>query len=195
MEGASASVIAVPKGGGALQAVGETLSPDAHTGTANFSIPLTPPRGRNGFAPQLAVAYSRGSPNGPFGFGMSLAIPGVTPRTAKGIPRYRDAAPDPLLHDVFILFGAEDLVPVESGENLKPCPWTEGLFARIERRLDLDSVVRKKHGLVSRYGVVLPGENDRAVIANQADTRRTSAWKLSATADLCGDDTRRLRRF
>jgi hypothetical protein len=62
--------------------------------------------GRNGFQPQLALAYSTGQGNGPFGLGWNLSIPALTRRTEKGVPRYAD-------RDVFVLSGAEDLVPVE----------------------------------------------------------------------------------
>jgi hypothetical protein len=43
--------IVLPKGGGALHGIGETFSPDLHTGTGNFTIPVALPPGRNGFQP------------------------------------------------------------------------------------------------------------------------------------------------
>src|SRR5690242_19360888 len=105
--GASSGLaISLPKGGGALHGIGETFSADLHTGTGNFSIPIALPPGRNGFQPELSLAYSTGTGNGPFGLGWELSIPGVTRKTSKGVPRYDDAT------DIFILSGAEDLVPV-----------------------------------------------------------------------------------
>jgi hypothetical protein len=50
--GTSSQVISVPKGGGALSGIGETFSPDLHTGTGNFSVPIALPPGRNGFQPE-----------------------------------------------------------------------------------------------------------------------------------------------
>jgi hypothetical protein len=41
-------IIAVPKGDGALQGIAEKFSPDLHTGSGNFTIPIALPRGRNG---------------------------------------------------------------------------------------------------------------------------------------------------
>ena len=106
----ASDIIAVPKAGGALKGLGETFSPDLHTGTGNFTVPIAIPSGRNGFQPQLNLTYSTGNGNGPFGLGWVLSIPGVARKTAKKIPRYQDS-------DVFVLSGAEDLVPVEHGNG------------------------------------------------------------------------------
>ena len=113
---------------------------------------LCPP-GRNGFQPDLSLVYSTGNGNGPFGLGWGLSIPGVSRKTSKGIPRYDDTT------DVFILSGAEDLVPVfgELPGEMRYRPRTEGLFALITFRRDTDTndsfwEVRSKDGLVSRYG-------------------------------------------
>ena len=102
----SSPAISLPKGGGALQGIGEKFSPDLHSGTGNFSVPLALPPGRNGFQPQLNLAYSSGHAMGPFGLGWSLDVPGVSRQTSKGLPVYDDGA------DTFVLSGAEDLVPV-----------------------------------------------------------------------------------
>src|SRR2546427_12712526 len=85
-------VISLPKGGGALAGLGETFAPDLHTGTGNFTLPITLPAGRNGFQPSLSIGYSTGQGNGPFGLGWSLSIPGVGRKTSKGVPRYDDRA-------------------------------------------------------------------------------------------------------
>ena len=64
--------ISTPQGGGALHGIGETFSPDLHTGTGNFTVPIAMPPGRNGFQPQLSLVYSTGNGNGPYGLGWSL---------------------------------------------------------------------------------------------------------------------------
>jgi hypothetical protein len=69
---------------------------------------LPPVRGRSGFGPQLSLSYDSGSGNGPFGFGWTLSLPAITRKTDKGLPQYRDARES----DVYVLSGAEDLVPV-----------------------------------------------------------------------------------
>src|SRR4030095_2702420 len=118
-------IISLPKGGGAQRGLGEKFSPDLHTGTGNFTVPIALPPGRNGFQPELNLVYSTGNGNGPFGLGWSLGIPGVSRKTSKGIPIYDDAK------DVFLLSGVEDLVPVpNTPSGLQSYrPRTEGIFA------------------------------------------------------------------
>ena len=73
-----------------------------------MSVPIATSPGRSGFGPQLSLSYDSGAGNGPFGFGWSISLPSITRKTDKGLPQYRDAEDS----DVFILSGAEDLVPV-----------------------------------------------------------------------------------
>jgi hypothetical protein len=40
MNAASSDAVSLPKGGGALQGIGEKFAPDLHTGTGNFTVPL-----------------------------------------------------------------------------------------------------------------------------------------------------------
>src|SRR5262245_58668409 len=110
-------IISLPKGGGAQNGLDEKFSPDLHTGTGNFTVPIALPPGRNGFQPQLSLVYSTGTGNGYFGLGWSLSVPGVTRKTSKGIPRYRDSATQLKDRDVFLLSGAEDLVELGSFTN------------------------------------------------------------------------------
>jgi RHS repeat-associated protein len=141
--------LSLPKGGGAIHGIGEKFGANPVTGTGSMTVPIATSPGRSGFGPQLSLSYDSGAGNGPFGFGWSLSIPSITRKTDKGLPRYDDAHE----FDVFILSGAEDLVPVlvESGgqwqsEVIPPRtvngvtytirryrPRIEGLFARIER--------------------------------------------------------------
>src|SRR6266699_3235019 len=101
--GGSGQLISLPKGGGAMQGIGEKFSPDLHTGTGNFTVPIALPPGRNGFQPKLELAYSTGAGNGLIGLGRDFGIAGVSRKTSKGVPLYRDAAPDPADRDIFIL--------------------------------------------------------------------------------------------
>ena len=115
----------------------------------SLTVPIYTSPGRSGFGPQLSLSYDSGAGNGPFGFGWSLALPSITRKTDKGLPQYMDAEES----DIFILSGAEDLVPLLVKNNgqwvrevLPPRtvygkqysihryrPRVEGLFARIER--------------------------------------------------------------
>lgn len=138
--------ISLPKGGGAIRGMGEKFSANPVTGTGSMSIPLPISKGR-GFTPQLSLSYDSGAGNGPFGWGWSLSLPTISRKTDKGLPRYFDDDES----DVYLLSGAEDLVPIldingnrfqetvtDTGNNQKYTvyryrPRIEGLFARIER--------------------------------------------------------------
>ncbi|MBI4519150.1 MAG: VCBS repeat-containing protein [Deltaproteobacteria bacterium] len=100
--------ISLPKGGGAIRGIGEKVAANPVTGTGSMTVPIATSPGRSGFGPQLSLSYDSGAGNGPFGFGWSLSLPAITRKTDKGLPQYRDAEES----DVYILSGAEDLVPV-----------------------------------------------------------------------------------
>jgi RHS repeat-associated protein len=105
---ARAPTLQLPKGGGAIRGIGEKFGTNPVTGTASMSVPIATSPGRSGFGPQLSLSYDSGAGNGPFGFGWSLSLPSITRKTDKGLPQYFDAVDS----DVFMLAGAEDLVPV-----------------------------------------------------------------------------------
>lgn len=137
--------------------MGEKFAANPVTGTGSMTVPIATSPGRSGFGPQISLSYDSGAGNGPFGFGWSLSLPAITRKTDKGLPRYRDWSSDPADADVFVLSGAEDLVPVfrqaangswvtDADGNLlihedpidgylvrRYRPRIEGLFARIER--------------------------------------------------------------
>jgi RHS repeat-associated protein len=137
--------VSLRKGGGALSGIGEKFAANPVTGTGSMTVPLATSPGRSGFGPQLSLSYDSGAGNGPFGLGWSLSLPSITRRTDKGLPRYENKDES----DVFILSGAEDLVPVLI--EVSPGKWTrdeaprgdylvtryrpriEGLFSRVER--------------------------------------------------------------
>ena len=104
----SAPTISLPRGGGAIRGMGEKFVANPVTGTGSMAVPIATSPGRSGFGPQLSLSYDSGAGNGPFGFGWSLSLPSITRKTDKGLPKYHDAEDS----DVFILSGAEDLVPV-----------------------------------------------------------------------------------
>ena len=179
-----------------MHGIGEKFSPDLHTGTGNFTVPIALPPGRNGFQPQLSLKYSTGTGNGPFGLGWALSIPGVSRKTSKGVPTYDPES------DVFILSGVEDLVPVaipieQTNGVTRYHPRTEGLFAQILHHCDPQNdywEVLSKDGLVSTYGTPRPpsapaGWIDSAAIQNPdpQKPRQIFAWKLTSTQDRFGN--------
>jgi len=161
--------INLPKGGGAINGIGEKFQVNAITGTGNASIPLPVSPGRNGFNPSLNLSYDSGAGNSAFGLGWNVSIPSISRKTAKGLPQYNDTDES----DVFLLSGAEDLVPfLDEKNNWKRkirkdldhdytvyfyCPRTEGLFARIEKWVhnetnDVFWKTTSKENITSFYG-------------------------------------------
>ena len=144
-----APTVNLPKGGGAIRGMGEKFAANPVTGTGSLSVPIATSPGRSGFGPQLSLSYDSGAGNSSFGLGWNLSLPSITRKTDKGLPRYNDADES----DVFILSGAEDLVPVLDKKPLTVCdekkvpvyiiyfyrPRVEGLFAQIERWVKQDN--------------------------------------------------------
>ena len=104
----TAPSISMPKGGGAIKGIDEKFSVNALNGTAGLEIPLPLTPGRGGFTPALSVSYNSGSGNSEFGLGWGLSLPAIQRKTDRKLPLYDDAQES----DVFLLAGAEDLVPV-----------------------------------------------------------------------------------
>src|SRR5881275_2929440 len=88
----AAPTLSLPKGGGAIRGMGEKFAANPVTGTGSMTVPLATSPGRSGFGPQLSLSYDSGASNGPFGFGWSIALPSITRKTDKGLPRYGDTA-------------------------------------------------------------------------------------------------------
>ena len=185
-----APAIQLPKGGGAIRGIGEKFAANPVTGTGTMSVPIATSPGRSGFGPQLSLSYDSGSGNGPFGFGWSLSLPSITRKTDKGLPRYHDAGES----DVFILSGAEDLVPVP-GESMRTVdgtayrvhgyrPRVEGLFARIERWTSTIDATNVCWRSVSRDNITTwYGRNAESRICDPADAARIFSWLICQSHD------------
>ena len=93
-----APTISLPKGGGAIRGIGEKFAANPVTGTGSMTVPIATSPGRSGFGPQLSLSYDSGAGNGPFGLGWNLALPAITRKTDKGLPRYQDACRVQKLH-------------------------------------------------------------------------------------------------
>ena len=92
---------------GSIRGIDEKFAANPVNGSGSMSVPLALSPGRAAFGPQLELSYDSLSGNGVFGFGWTLSLPSITRKTDKGLPRYLD----PDRSDVFVLAGAEDLVP------------------------------------------------------------------------------------
>ncbi len=196
-QGLKAPSISLPKGGGAIKGIGEKFAANPVTGTGSMTVPIATSPGRSGFGPQLSFSYDSGAGNGPFGFGWSLSLPSITRKTDKGLPQYLDVEES----DVFILSGAEDLVPV-LGLDGKPFhipdrtietktyqirryrPRIEGLFARIERWTNANDPEDVHWRSISKDNILITyGLDSSSRIVDPEDQHRIFSWLISETRD------------
>lgn len=190
--------ISLPNGGGTISGMGEKFAANPVTGTGSMTVPIPTSPGRSGFGPELSLAYDSASGNGPFGFGWSLSLPSITRKTDKGLPQYRDE----IESDVYILSGAEDLVPLRREDSTRHVdntldpdytvrryrPRVEGLFARIERwtRRDTGEIHWRS---ISRDNITsIYGPDNESRIFDPADhdpehPTRIFRWLLRRTYD------------
>lgn len=188
----SAPKVELPKGGGAIRGIGEKFAANPVNGTGSMSVLIATSPGRAGFGPQLSISYDSGAGNGIFGFGWSLAMPSITRKTDKGLPRYNDVDQS----DVFILSGAEDLVPLLNAdetryENTTDATYTihryrpriEGLFARIERWTHkINGSVHWRS--ISRDNILtIYGQDAQSQINDPENPTRIFSWLICETRD------------
>lgn len=188
----AAPSISLPKGGGAIRGIGEKFVANPVTGTGATTVPVWTTSGRGNFGPSLSLSYDSGAGNGPFGLGWTLSLPSITRRTDKGIPRYDDQSES----DVFILSGAEDLVPLlgPDGQRIHDDqtapgyvidrfrPRVEGLFSRIERWTAAEGAVHWRS--ITRDNVLtVYGADDRSRIVDPDHAGHVFSWLISETRD------------
>ena len=196
--------ISLPKGGGAIRGMGEKFSSNPVTGTGSMSIPIATSPGRSGFGPQLSLSYDSAAGNGLFGFGWGVTLPVIKRKTDKGLPRYSDVEDS----DVFILSGAEDLVPVyrqdldgnwvgdqdgrlvireEEREGFRVRhyrPRIEGSFARIERWTNADDPTDIHWRSISKDNILtLYGKDTNSRIFDPENPRHIFSWLICETRD------------
>jgi RHS repeat-associated protein len=204
----AAPSLSLPKGGGAIRGIGEKFAANPVTGTGAMTVPIATSQGRSGFGPQLALSHDSGAGNGPFGLGWNLSLPAITRKTDKGLPKYQDAEES----DVFILSGAEDLVPVfkqdAQGNWVRDAqgkmvfheedrdvgtftyrvrryrPRIEGLFARIERWVNLSDPHDTFWRSISKDNITtFYGKTAESRIADPTDPARIFTWLICQSND------------
>ena len=204
----SVPTITLPKGGGAIRGIGEKFAANPVTGTGSMSVPIATSPGRSGFGPQLSLSYNSGSGNSPFGFGWDLSLPSITRKTDKGLPQYLDGHSSNQDSDIFILSGAEDLVPVyrkdEVDELVRDAqgnlvihedeidgyrvrryrPRIEGLFARIERWTRITDTADVHWRSISKDNILtIYGKDSNSRIADPESPTRIFSWLICETRD------------
>jgi RHS repeat-associated protein len=185
------ATISLPRGGGAIRGIDEKFSINPSNGTLSLSVPLPMTPSREEFVPPITLRYDSGAGNGVVGLGWALELPEIRRRTDRQIPRYRDD------EDVFVLTGAEDLVPAATWDGAAWAPDVQKVgeltvtryrprvdsdFARIER-ID-DPVAGTRWRVTSRADVTtFFGVDDGYRIRDPAATDRIFAWLPSISFD------------
>lgn len=169
--GAAAGLASLPSGGGGISPLGERFQPDLVRGTGSYGVPLNFPRGPNEQRPSMALTYSTGSGNGPFGVGWRLDVMRIERRTDRGIPAYTD-------DDTFVIGDAEILVPV-GGNRFRPR--TDNKFWMIERFGD-GWRIRTGEGRTLFFG--------QAGSSREFAGARVFAWYLNEELDAAGNSIR-----
>jgi RHS repeat-associated protein len=193
----TAPKIELSKGGGAIRGIGEKFSANSATGTGTLSVPLALSPGRTGFGPELSLSYDSGSENGAFGIGWSVALPAITYKTDKGLPKYGHREDEEC--DVFILSGSEDLVPVllEDGQGgwvhdeferegyrvKRYRPRIEGLFARIERWTRLADGDEHWRSISKENTLTVYGRNEASRIFDPSNCDHVFSWRICESYD------------
>lgn len=180
---------ALPKGGGAIQSIGNGLGPIGTSGGASFELPLPISPGR-GFAPALALGYSSTVGNSPFGIGWSNTVNAITRRTSTGVPAYTDddviVGPDgePWMPERNPTTGALISrrvtayrgLPVGPYDVVRYWPRTEGAFALIEHWSDTTDpsgfwLIHTPDGNLHLYGKTHASRR-----ADPDDPQRVGVW-------------------
>ena len=186
----TASQISLPKGGGAIQGIGEKFLANEFTGTSSLSLPIFTSACRN-FEPQLTAEYSSGSGNGVFGLGWSISIPNISRKTSKGIPQYQES-------DTFVISNAEDLVPVIDSNRTETIndvkyqvmayrPRLEGLFAQIEQWVEEQNGDSYWRVIDTNNVTSIFGKTENARIIDPEKPERIFQWLLQETFDAKGN--------
>ena len=192
--------VSLPKGGGAIKGMGEKFAANPVTGTGSMSVPIATSPGRGGFGPQLSVSYDSGAGNGIFGLGWNLSTPSISRKTDKGLPRYWDEVES----DIFMLSGAEDLVPVLKADGSREVldspdglfkiwryrPRIEGLFARIERWTKVDSGEMHWRSISKDNITTLYGQTEESLIFDPTDPTHVFTWLICESYDDKGNAIR-----
>ena len=185
-----ASKLSLPKGGGAIQGVGETFQANEFSGTAGLSLPVFASPCRD-FAPQLNLSYSSGNGNGNWGMGFDMSLPKIRRQTRLGTPRYQDT-------DVFVLSGSTDLVPLNqtpSREVLQGTTYTiqtfaprqEGLFALIEYWQAADTSQSFWKVTSPDHTISIFGKTAQAKIIDPNNPSHVFTWLLEESYNTTGD--------
>ncbi|MHA1066848.1 SpvB/TcaC N-terminal domain-containing protein [Enterobacter ludwigii] len=191
---------ALPKGGGAIQSMGEAMGAPGPNGLASVSLPFPISAGR-GFAPSLALNYSSGAGNSVFGMGWSCDTLRISRRTSTSVPKYNHTdeflAPngEVLVEMVTTELEPNPVVSMMYGNLILPQPYT---ITRYLPAIDLTSA-RFEHWRGNADGsefwlihdpdgnLHILGKTSQARIADPAVPAHTAVWLLEESVNATGE--------
>lgn len=173
--GIGTDVLPLPSGGGGMQPIDEAFKTDLGTGTGAYQVPIKLPKGVNSFTPGLALKYSTGKGNGPFGMGWSVDMVAITRSTDKRLPSFNDDT------DVFLFEGRE---LAAMGNNIYQ-PLLENEFSLI-RKTATGWEVQTKSGSLMKLGA----SADARLVFNDNGNEKIYAWFLNEMTDSNGNSIR-----
>jgi YD repeat-containing protein len=205
------ATVTTPKSGGAISSIGEKFTTEIATGTAKLTVPIATTNidgSRGAMVPIVSLSYNSGSGNGIFGYGWQVSTGSINRKTDLGLPQYLDDIPDipPEEQDIFILSGAEDLVPelnystangawVASSPEIQTVngvqyavhqyrPRVENVIQRVERWTTTDSTRDTHWRTISGDNVTsIYGLESASRITNASDNSRVFSWLLCSVQD------------
>jgi RHS repeat-associated protein len=188
-----------------VRSIDEKFTTNPATGTASLSIPIASSPGRAGFEIEPRLDYDSGAGNGAFGLGWKFSTPTISRKTAKGLPRYLDYEES----DVFVLSGAEDLVPARAdGGNgsrfdimdrevdghpfriQRYRPRVETAFSRIERWTRRDTGEAHWRTVSGDNVTKIYGRTRQARVSDPDAPERVFSWLLEEVRDDRGNIAR-----
>jgi len=175
MSSTSEQALSLPRGGGAVQGLGETFRPDFHTGTGSYSVPLDLPNGPGEITPKLTLLYSSAGGAGPFGMGFSLNLLTIGRSTARRVPTY--TALDPL-----VLHGGGELVEVDGGRLRLVNETNTWRFDRVGDGF----AITDTNGTVHRLGTTAQSRR----LESGSASPKVVDWLLEETRDVLGNTVR-----
>ena len=166
---------ALPRGGGAVHGLGETVTVEPRTGGCSVRIPLALSRGRGASDVALALVHSGGG-RSPYGLGWNVSIPRIARSGRYGVPSYTDA-------DTFELDG-EELVPVPGADAPVQVDGNAARVRRFRPRADDDGT------RVERVTITATRETFWRTVSRENVAMRFGRTPASRVADPARPDTR-----
>ncbi|CAM3572162.1 MULTISPECIES: insecticidal toxin complex toxin subunit YenB [Yersinia] len=196
------TTLSLPKGGGAINGMGESVGQAGPDGMVTFSIPLPFSAGR-GVAPALSLSYSSGAGNGPFGMGWQCSAMSISRRTQKGVPQYNedDEFLSPSGEVMAIALNDSGFEDVRTANRLQgiPLPFSYKV-TRYQPRLIQDFIkieywqpVKQTDGtpfwiIYSPDGQThILGKNSHSRVANAENPSQIASWLLEETVTPTGE--------